>query len=334
MTRSKLDTGTAELTIINVGQGAASVLRLADDSVFIFDAGPASSVERVLEHLAEINPTRIRGLLLSHNDRDHTNGVIAIIQHFGLKIEKFWMLVDRDPQELEKHSLIFDLSRRGALLAKPQRAEIKNLRRPGLLYRDTGSGIVIALRYPDLEGNEIAIAAADPNLTSAIATIRVGTQRAVIPGDAPLEAWKRLTHEAGRKIECNLILMPHHGAAIGQRAIKAHHDIDAFLNLISTPRFAAISVGHTNTYGHPSPGTIATLSEICERVVCTEYTTQCSGDAMTGSPSGARDCFGNITYRLSTHAIELSPEDLERHDERIDAMATPLCRTRRRSTLG
>lgn len=76
--------GEAELTLLDVGQGLAAVVR-TQNHVLVYDTGPAfpsgfnTGSAVVLPFLQEIGARRIDTLILSHGDRDHVGGLPGLI---------------------------------------------------------------------------------------------------------------------------------------------------------------------------------------------------------------------------------------------------------------
>ena len=99
-------------------------------------------------------------------------------------------------------------------------------------------------------------ALADPNLASVVLSVRVGTVRFLLVGDAeaPEERWllDRAAHDpaVAAMLRADVLKVGHHGSRTSSTP--------AFLAAVA-PRLALVSVGAGNTYGHPSVDVVQRL---------------------------------------------------------------------------
>ncbi|HEX2829488.1 MAG TPA: DNA internalization-related competence protein ComEC/Rec2 [Burkholderiales bacterium] len=96
--------GEAKITVLDVGQGLAIVARTASHAL-VFDTGPAygaasdSGNRIVAPYLRAVGVRSLDGLVLSHDDSDHTGGALSLIQ----SVPVGWLassLPDMDPLPL------------------------------------------------------------------------------------------------------------------------------------------------------------------------------------------------------------------------------------------
>jgi competence protein ComEC len=88
----------------------------------------------------------------------------------------------------------------------------------------------------------------DPNNASLVVRVEVGGVRILLTGDVEPEAQDDMV-ERGTDLRADVLKVPHHGSA---------HQSPAFLDAVGA-RVVLTSVGADNTYGHPSPLTLAHL---------------------------------------------------------------------------
>ena len=73
------------LDVLDVGQGLAAVVRTADHAL-VYDTGPAFSSDAdsgsriVVPYLRGEGVSRLDGLIVSHNDSDHSGGTVSVLQ--------------------------------------------------------------------------------------------------------------------------------------------------------------------------------------------------------------------------------------------------------------
>jgi competence protein ComEC len=99
--------------------------------------------------------------------------------------------------------------------------------------------------------------------SSLVVVLQVNGRRALFTGDIKEAATAQLAANWGSLGRAQVFLVTHHGSGSGSSS--------DLLKKIQ-PRFAVISVGATNTFGHPSPATIDRLHAPpakTERIYCT-----------------------------------------------------------------
>jgi competence protein ComEC len=90
----------------------------------------------------------------------------------------------------------------------------------------------------------------DPNDYSVVLRLGYGKFSAVFMGDAPIAVEEALAARDGRQLDVDLLKVGHHGSRTSTGA--------SWLAL-TTPRYAVISVGRGNRYGHPAPAVLNRL---------------------------------------------------------------------------
>jgi competence protein ComEC len=122
----------------------------------------------------------------------------------------------------------------------------------------------------------IASSRNDINENSIAFTLRYRSFCMLFTGDAGATAESRFLRE-GADLRCDVLKVGHHGSAYGSTA--------AFIAAVR-PRYAMISVGRHNLFGHPAPSTVETL----HRIRATIFRTDERG-AITVTTDGNRSTF-------------------------------------------
>jgi competence protein ComEC len=115
---------------------------------------------------------------------------------------------------------------------------------------DFGDGVHLTTIYPNrkLGAGETA----DPNVTSIISRLEYGSNSVLLTGDTSEAVEQGLV--ASHLIRPDTVLkVAHHGSKTGT---------DAGFLATDQPKFAVISVGRNNRYGHPAPETLLRLKGI------------------------------------------------------------------------
>src|SRR5665213_2652517 len=118
--------------------------------------------------------------------------------------------------------------------------------RSGDIWR-TDDGVTLSLIGPTVPF--ISGGTNDINDNSIAFTLQYGSFRMLFTGDAGTSAERRFLAE-GVDLHADVLKVGHHGSA--------HGTTDAFLAAVR-PRYAIISVGRHNLFGHPAPSTTERL---------------------------------------------------------------------------
>jgi beta-lactamase superfamily II metal-dependent hydrolase len=179
----------------------------------------------------------------------------------------------------------------------------------------------------------------DPNYSSVVVRLEIGSVRALVTGDADGRTWRRI-FDRSEDVSADIFQLPHHGAALAPGPGRA--GIEEILDAVGASHHV-ISVGSTNTYGHPAYDTLRVLGLRGDRarVMCTEVNGTCLGGSVLPKPealqlSGASlggsgmnerscQCAGNVLISVDDTGWRVSP-DAAAHGHVIDALGNPMCR--------
>ncbi len=126
---------------------------------------------------------------------------------------------------------------RGVSIARPQRG-----------YRWTDDGVTLDILAPSLP--VLADTGDDINENSIVAMLHYGDFRELFMGDAGESSEGRLL-ASGVDLHADVLKVAHHGSQ--------YASTPPFIAAVY-PQVAIISVGRHNTFGHPRPATLATLT--------------------------------------------------------------------------
>ncbi len=249
---------SARITMLDVGQGDAILVQSASGRAILIDTGgrlergltedgnsPAEAVgERiVVPTLLRLGVTRLDAIILTHPHGDHAGGLAPILRTLSV-------------------GLILDSGQvYGGRAYNDGVSESRRKHVP----------IVIARCGDRLSLDEIHVAILSPctlatggkndvNENSIVARVDVGRTRLLFMGDAGEPTESRLVAQYA-DIEADVLKVGHHGSAYASSS--------AFLSVVD-PKFAFISVGRHNLFGHPAKSTLASLSRTNTRVFRTD----------------------------------------------------------------
>lgn len=215
---------------LDVGQGDAYLLESAGRYALI-DGGPDPS--RLLRELGEALPPwdrRIDLVVLTHEHADHGNGLLAVLDRYdvGLAVE---------PVGMSDVPLVRSWSERVA--------------RAGVRRVALGAGARLRLGRITLH---VLAPGGDrrPSVANLVLLAEAPEGSVLFMGDATDDSIADLLL-APDDLAARLYVPPHHGADTSYAA--------ALVEAVR-PEAALLSVGASNRYGHPTPGTLAALAAI------------------------------------------------------------------------
>ncbi len=245
----RLPDGKLTITMLDVGQGDAIVVRTPRGRVVLIDSGgrlergpvrggrsPAELVgERVvLAYLKRQGIRRVDLLVNTHPHGDHVGGFAPIVRelHVG---------AIADSGQSYGGRAFNDGMREAALRHVPVRVA-----RCGDRWT-SDDGVTFSVLSPC--GALFADGANDVNENSVVGMLAYRGFRMLFMGDAGFQAERRLL-ENGTDVRADVLKVGHHGSAYSSAA--------RFVDAVH-PRYALISAGRHNLFGHPATGTLTTL---------------------------------------------------------------------------
>ncbi len=227
--RPHLRAGVMEMTTIDVGQGDSILLVTPEGRALLIDAGGLPQwmhsdfdlgEQVVSSYLWNRGIDHLDVVAITHPRGDHLGGMPAVIANFHPR--ELWMSIDKPVGEL------------AAIVAQAQRAGMNvSVKKEGDQF-DYG-GAHFHMLAP---GRDQITGSMRPNDDCLVFTVTFRETTALLEGDAERPAERRVVEEHS---EAMLLKVAHHGSASGTSADLA----------TVHPRYAVISVGTRNVYGHP-----------------------------------------------------------------------------------
>jgi competence protein ComEC len=232
--------GVLELTAIDVGQGDSILLVSPQGRTLLVDAGGIPfwmhseldiGEDVVSPYLWSRGFHQLDVVALTHAHADHMGGMATVLANFHPR--ELWLGVDSPSPELQP------LLREAKALGIPI-----ILHKAGDLLEIGGAGVAVLAPPRDAESH-----ASRPNDESLVLKVSYGATSALLEGDAEKKTEKQVARE---NPQADLLKVAHHGSATST--------IPELLAAVR-PRFAVISVGARNVYGHPRPEVLDRLAE-------------------------------------------------------------------------
>ena len=237
-----------EIHAIDVGQGDAIAIRSPGGRWLLIDAGPASErfnagSARVVPFLLQHGARALEVLVLTHPHLDHFGGAAAVT-----RVLETGLVLDPDSGRSVRAATGENSPRIATRAWLPARAGA----------RIAFDGLSIDVLHPAAAAID---ASADPNDYSIVIRLGFGQFSALLSGDAPSFVEDDLMNRHGPRLDVDLLKVGHHGSntSTGEDWLSG-----------STPRFALISAGRGNRYGHPAPAVIERLERAGVQVLRTD----------------------------------------------------------------
>jgi competence protein ComEC len=224
--------GTLRLYIFDVGQGLAVAAQTREHAL-LYDAGPdfngeADSGNRILvPALRGLGIAQLDGLILTHDDIDHTGGAASVLQ----AIPTDWV---SSPLPAE-HALL---------------QIVRDHRRCADGQSWQWNGVNFDMLHPSPQS--YAQEKLRDNERGCVLRICTGKQSVLLATDIEAGSEQRLLEKYADKLPATLIVVPHHGSKTSSTP--------AFVQAVH-PRYAVFTVGYRNRFHHPNPEVFARYQE-------------------------------------------------------------------------
>lgn len=234
-----VDPGT-HVHFIDVGQGDATLV-ISEGEVMLIDAGDTDKGDEVTAYLKDQGVSRIDYLIITHPHADHMGGAPEVIDSF--EIGK--LIMPEVPEEYQPTTVSYE-----KLLDAVERNGLKiTLARDSEFMLGECEVSVYASRIVSEELNDYSV----------VVRLEHGKNSFLFMGDCE-EAGEKELIKRGVTLRSKVLKVGHHGSSSSSSA--------DFLNKVK-PRYAVISCGKDNDYGHPSEKIVTRLGKYADKTYIT-----------------------------------------------------------------
>jgi competence protein ComEC len=218
---------TLRLMVFDIGQGLAVAAQTRHHAL-LYDTGPdfsdgADSGNRILvPSLRAMGIARLDGLILTHDDTDHTGGAASVMQ----AMPPGWLSSSLP----DGHPLL-------------RQASDKRRCTDGQSWQ--WDGVQFEILHPD------AASYSKDNIRDnnrgCVLRISIGNEHILLTADVEKETEQQLLKEHPDELPAALLVVPHHGSKTSstERFVAAVH-----------PGYAVFAVGYRNRFGHPNQNVV------------------------------------------------------------------------------
>jgi competence protein ComEC len=229
--------GKLELVFIDVGQGDSILIKTPQGKFILVDGGGSDFTDigsrKVLPFLYHRGVRELFLAINTHPDTDHLLGIEKVLNELPVK----YILLPDSLDESEKYQNLKKVAQKQQVAIIPASAGNQV---------DTGENIELKILHP-----QTGYKSDDANNQSLVLYIRYGNFSALLTGDIDTQVMQELidNYQLG---PISVLKVPHHGSK--SSLLSTFYDE-------TRARWAVISVGANNLFGHPHSSIIKALKE-------------------------------------------------------------------------
>lgn len=230
--------------MLDVGQGDAIFIESPSGFQILVDSGRDKKVLSELSHQMSFFDRSIDLVIMTNPDLDHIGGFVEVLEKY--KVDK--ILEPGTYNDSEVYKKIEEIIK-GKNISR-------YLARAGTRI-PLGDGASLDILFPDKD-----VSTWDNNDGSIVARIIYGNHSFILTGDASIKTEKYLLDKFNQEVfDADFLKVGHHGS----RTSTSLEFVQAI-----TPRYALISSGQGNKYGHPHDEILDRLSSLNIEILRTD----------------------------------------------------------------
>ncbi|WP_336788466.1 ComEC/Rec2 family competence protein [Paenibacillus sp. MMO-177] len=227
---TKPEKGKLSVYFLDVGQGDATYIKTPNGDDILIDGGNNKYGDTVVDDLKKLGVDDIEIMISTHPDADHVGGMDTILSAF--KVEAVYAPKVSHTTQTFKDFL----------------TAVKNEK---LTIKEAKAGVTLPLKgiTATFVGPTKEYAKSDLNDWSAVLRVVNGKNSFLFTGDAEQKSEADMISSKAT-LKSDVLKVGHHGSDTSSST--------AFIKAVA-PKYAVISVGAKNSYGHPTATTLNTL---------------------------------------------------------------------------
>ena len=236
---------TLTVSFIDVGQGDSILIQTPQGKNILIDSGPNTAESVVLGYLESKGIKKLDAIVATHPHEDHIGNMDAVIQNFAVS-KVYAPNVTTNTKAFE--SFLLAVKSKGLKLTIPEVGQD--------ISPDSKVKIIVLSptkkdKYEDL------------NDYSIVLKVEYGKTSFLLMGDATTNIEEEILHGSKLRqyLKSDVLKVGHHGSKYSSSS--------TFLSTVK-PKYAVISVGKDNSYGHPAAITLSKLKSIGAEILRTD----------------------------------------------------------------
>lgn len=234
--------GVLKFTVMDVGQGDALFIESPTGVQIIVDGGPGNNLLKEIPKVLPWYDRSVDMIFVTNPDSDHYEGFIKFLDKYSV-------------EALVESGTTNSYSAFGVFQEKIKEKDIsKTLARRGQTI-DIGGGVYIQILFPDRNVEQVS-----PNTGSIVMKIIYGDTSVLLQGDSVASIEQYLLEMDGDYLKSDILKVGHHGSKTSS--------VKEYVEKVS-PKYAVISAGSDNSYGHPHKEVVENLSDLNIKTIAT-----------------------------------------------------------------
>jgi len=234
-----IDSGLA-MTVLDVGQGDAILIRTSEYKNILIDAGEGGQINDELGKRIGFFDKTIDLFILTHPHFDHFGGLLDVMQKYQVKQIVMTGVDSDDPVYAD---LLVRIKEQNIPLMFPENNKDIQI----------GKNTYLDIIYPFSGMNLIGQKASNLNNTSIVIRLVHNNESLImLPGDAEIGLEREILL-SGQYLDSKILKLGHHGSRTATS--------DGFLSAVD-PDTAVISAGKDNQFDHPHPETMERIKNL------------------------------------------------------------------------
>ena len=236
-----------QVVFCDVGQGDGAYIRTENNIDIVIDAGKSKNILTCLGKYMPFYDRTIEYALLSHFQTDHYGGFNYILGRY--KINNF--IVTKDQNKTEKAEELFRL-------VKDMACETLKIKSGNKIVLSNDTGLIFF--WPD---EQVLTYLTDNNELSQVVLFYQDKFQVLFTGDIPSDRLKKILQtklKLGYHDKLDIFKVPHHGS---------RYNLNQQILSLADPLLSVISVGKTNSFGHPAKQVLDTFKALNKKYLST-----------------------------------------------------------------
>ena len=226
--------GILTFSVLDIGQGDALWIESPSGIQVIVDGGPNKNLMKEISHVTPWYDRHIDMIVVTNPDKDHYEGFIPLMKKYSVDVI------------LESGTL--SLTPEYSVLEK----EITDRKIPKVLARrgqivDLGFGAYLEILFPDRD-----VSLLSSNDGSIVMRLVYGQTSVLLQGDSTAKIEHYLVGLDQGELNSTILKIGHHGSKTSTT--------EEYINYVR-PKWAVISSGKNNSYGHPHKEVLDTMNK-------------------------------------------------------------------------
>lgn len=224
-------TNDLKVYFLDVGQGDATYIKTPKGDDILIDGGNTDKGDLMVKYLKELKVDDIEVLIMTHPDADHIGGLHKVMQNFKVKS----VYAPKVAHTTETYVTL-----------------LKQIKAQGLSIKPATAGTTIPLQGVSAKFvAPVGTYEKELNEWSAVLHLTYGATSFLFTGDAEYKSEADML-KSKQVLKADVLKVGHHGSNSSTSP--------AFLKAVA-PKYAVISSGKDNKYGHPTQGTLQKLQQ-------------------------------------------------------------------------